>query len=84
VIRHAQAHSCRVSLSVEEALLIEVYDDGKGFAQTARAGVGLTSMRERAEELGGVFIIAKDRPGGLQITARLPLAPSARESTSVQ
>jgi signal transduction histidine kinase len=84
VIRHAQAHSCRVSLSVEEALEIEVYDDGKGFAQTARAGVGLTSMRERAEELGGVFIIAKDRPGGLQITARLPLAPSARESTSVQ
>jgi len=83
VMRHAQAHSCRVSLSVEEALQIEVRDDGKGFAQTARAGVGLTSMRERAEELGGVFVIAKDRPGGLQITARLPLALSARASTSV-
>jgi signal transduction histidine kinase len=84
VMRHAQAHSCRVSLSVEEALQIEVRDDGKGFAQTARAGVGLTSMRERAEELGGVFAIAKDRPGGPQITARLPLALSARASTSVQ
>jgi signal transduction histidine kinase len=84
VMRHAQAHSCRVSLSVEEALQIEVRDDGKGFAQTARAGVGLTSMRERAEELGGVFAIAKDRPGGPQITARLPLALSAGASTSVQ
>jgi len=84
VMRHAQARSCRVSLLVEEALQIEVRDDGKGFAPTARAGVGLTSMRERAEELGGVFAIAKGQPGGLQITARLPLALSARASTSVQ
>jgi signal transduction histidine kinase len=49
VMRHAQAHSCYVRFLVEEGLLIEVRDDGKGLAQTAQAGVGLTSMRERAE-----------------------------------
>jgi signal transduction histidine kinase len=84
VSRHARAHSCQVRFLVKDALQIEVRDDGQGFAPTARAGVGLTSMRERAEELGGVFEIAKGRPGGAQITVRLPLALSARASTSAQ
>jgi signal transduction histidine kinase len=84
VVRHAQAHSCQVRFLVEGALQIEVRDDGQGFAPAARAGVGLTSMRQRAEELGGAFVIAKDPPGGAQITARLPLALSTRASMSVQ
>jgi two-component system NarL family sensor kinase len=62
---------------VEDALQIEVSDDGQGFEEADRAGVGLTSMRERAEELGGTFAIAKTVPCGTQITACLPLPNAA-------
>jgi signal transduction histidine kinase len=79
VLRHAHAHSCRVRFLVEDTLQIEVSDDGTGFEEAHQAGVGLTSMRERAEELGGTFTIRQTAPCGTQITACLPLSHSARE-----
>jgi signal transduction histidine kinase len=78
VIRHAHAHSCQVCLLVEGALQIEVNDDGKGIEDTDRAGVGLTSMRERAEELGRTLTIKKIDPSGTQVTACLPLPDASR------
>ena len=39
-----------------------------------RAGVGLTSMRERAEELGGSCTLQPRPGGGSIVSARLPLA----------
>jgi signal transduction histidine kinase len=74
VIRHAHAHSCCVCFQVQDTLQIEVSDDGKGIEEADRSGVGLNSMRERAEELGGTFTINKASPCGTQITACLPLA----------
>ncbi len=74
VIRHAHAQSCQVRLLMKDGLQIEVSDDGKGFESADRAGVGLTSMRERAEELGGTFTLRKAQPCGTEITARFPLA----------
>jgi signal transduction histidine kinase len=74
VIRHAHAHSCCVDIQVHNTLQIDVSDDGKGIEDTDRAGVGLISMRERAEELGGTFTINKASPCGTQIMACLPLA----------
>ncbi len=73
VIRHAHAHSCCVCFQVQDSLKIEVSDDGKGIEEADRSGIGLTSMRERAEELGGTFTINKASPYGTQITACLPL-----------
>jgi len=58
---------------VQDSLKIEVSDDGKGIEEADRSGIGLTSMRERAEELGGTFTINKASPYGTQITACLPL-----------
>jgi len=81
VIRHARAQSCRVSIQMKDGLQIEVSDDGKGLEETGHAGVGLTSMHDRAEELGGTLSIGKGSPSGTQILARLPLAKEAREST---
>jgi signal transduction histidine kinase len=78
VLRHAHAQSCRVRFLVEETLQIEVSDDGRGFEEAHQAGVGLTSMRERAEELGGTFTIRQTAPCGTQITACLPLSDAAR------
>ena len=39
----------------EHQLRIAIVDDGMGIAETASAGVGLASMRERARELGGTL-----------------------------
>ncbi|GAC1350208.1 MAG: hypothetical protein NVSMB27_30530 [Ktedonobacteraceae bacterium] len=78
VIRHAHAQSCCVRFLLDDAFQIEVSDDGKGFERTERVGIGLTSMRERAEELGGTFTIDKAASGGTVIRARLPLAADVR------
>jgi signal transduction histidine kinase len=81
VARHAQASSCSVSLSIDEAtgvLELEVIDDGVGMPENRRAGVGMTSMRERAEELGGTLTIEPIPEGGTRILAHLPL-PAAKE-----
>jgi signal transduction histidine kinase len=76
VSRHAEAKSCRVDLSVDEArrsLTLEVVDDGIGIPEDRRAGVGTSSMRERAEELGGSLVIESVPEGGTRVLARLPL-----------
>jgi signal transduction histidine kinase len=79
VARHARARSSTVRLAVEEgALCVEVGDDGVGMPdpqadQTGHAGVGLTSMRERATELGGSLVVGPLPEGGTRILARLPL-----------
>jgi signal transduction histidine kinase len=75
VIRHADAHACQVRLKLDELaglLCLEVRDDGKGLSMKRRAGVGLNSMRERAEELGGTLTITSISSGGTLLTARLP------------
>jgi signal transduction histidine kinase len=41
-------------------------------------GVGLVSMRERAEELGGTWTIEQVPTGGTRILARLPYARTER------
>jgi len=75
VARHAQASRCDVELDLRDGLEIDVYDDGIGFAESARPGVGLRSMRERADELGGSFTAGKCAPHGTRIQVRLPVPP---------
>lgn len=74
VQRHAHAHHCRVSLAVNGALQLEIQDDGAGLPEPYHAGVGLTSMRERATELGGTCVIENVSGGGTRVLARLPVA----------
>src|SRR5947208_1404098 len=50
VVYHAQATRCRICLSLSDVLTLEILDDGVGLSGDHRAGVGMTSMRERAEE----------------------------------
>jgi two-component system, NarL family, sensor kinase len=72
--RHAQAHACCVRLALTDALTIEVIDDGLGLPSQPRVGVGLTSMRERAAELGGTCTITGGATGGTHVLVQLPLA----------
>ena len=73
VARHAQARTCRIELSLHEGLQVVVADDGTGLAPDRSVGVGLASMRERAEELGGSCVVDQAPGGGARVTARLPL-----------
>ncbi len=78
VIRHAHARSCTLHLSLLSArscLQIDVIDDGVGLPEPVISGVGLQSMRERAEELGGCFIAQNCPSGGVHIRMQLPLLP---------
>jgi signal transduction histidine kinase len=72
VIRHAGARRCVIRLSLADDLAIEVTDDGRGISETARAGVGLMAMRERAEELGGTCRIESTGGSGTVVIAHLP------------
>lgn len=77
VVRHAAATKCIVSVRISDTLELIVADDGKGLTAQRRMGVGLTSMRERAEELGGDLLL-DTKPGyGLTVVARLPLGSSS-------
>jgi len=73
VVRHAHAHCCTIRLFVNESLCLEVTDDGDSLPTAYRAGVGLTSMRERAKELGGTCVIDRATGGGACVYAQLPL-----------
>ena len=73
VVNHAAARTGVVRLAVGETLMLTIADDGVGIAATARSGVGLLSMRERAAELGGHCRIEPRAGGGTQIVVDLPL-----------
>jgi signal transduction histidine kinase len=72
VARHARATRCSVRIHLGHCLGVGVRDDGAGLPEGWRAGVGITSMRERVAELGGELLIETAVPHGTVITARLP------------
>ena len=74
VVHHAQAHKCCIRLRVNDALHLEITDDGIGLPGEHRMGMGLLSMRERASELGGTCVVEPAVAGGTRVYACLPLA----------
>ncbi len=71
VVRHASATSCRVAATVSgHNLVLEVEDDGHGGARM-NGGIGLRSMRDRADEIGGTVEIAS-ADCGTTVTLSLP------------
>jgi signal transduction histidine kinase len=76
-VRHAAARTVRISLALgTDGLEVVVADDGTGVVVPRADGVGLGSMRERAEEIGGRFELLADRGKGTTVTATLPLVIS--------
>jgi two-component system, NarL family, sensor histidine kinase DegS len=77
VIRHAQAQHLSVSLTRNaERVQVRITDDGQGFdAQLPRSGphIGLWSMCQRVEQLGGQFELRSAPGQGATVTATLPL-----------
>ena len=77
VARHARATACTVRLRRDDAVHVDVRDDGVGLPDGWRAGVGIASMRERVAELGGILVIEPRLPHGTRVVARLPVGESA-------
>ncbi|MFE1292235.1 sensor histidine kinase [Streptomyces sp. NPDC058751] len=72
-VRHAGARHIRVTArAAKDSLHVTVVDDGRG-AGGSPAGVGLDSMRRRAEALGGTFRITSRAHDGTTVAATLPL-----------
>ncbi|MEW5723062.1 MAG: ATP-binding protein [Thermodesulfobacteriota bacterium] len=85
IIKHAQASTVDVSIKrVNDRVQISVTDDGVGFEEWApwskmerAGGIGLFSIRERLDYLGGSIRI-KSKPGtGTTITLTAPLKSDA-------
>jgi len=88
VVRHATAHSLSVSISLDEAsdgdgdpgrvLRVEIRDDGTGFDPYEHAvrsrRLGLTSMFDRAQALGGRLTIDSSPGAGTVVRAEVPVA----------
>jgi two-component system sensor histidine kinase UhpB len=77
IMKHSQAGFAQVSLVLsdqDEALHIEVGDDGEGFdPAVASEGIGIIGMRERVFAVGGTIQV-RSRPGrGTTVAITLPL-----------
>ena len=78
ISRHAQTRDAWVRLSQRNGILeLEVEDRGKGLAdrspEAVQRGIGLVSMRERAELMGGTFALRSGASGGLVVSVRVPI-----------
>ncbi len=79
--QHGKGSVIDLSLGLAQGTLtLKVADNGQGFDPTAvdRAstggGLGLSSMRERAEASGGTFEVESSPGSGTQVLARWPLS----------
>ncbi len=76
VARHAKAGKVRLTLTyVEDALLLDVVDDGAGFDGTQNPhGYGLIGMRHRLSKVRGTLTVESVPGTGTSVNAVVPLA----------
>lgn len=79
LVRHSACAEVKIDFQIAGgALRLNVWDDGKGFDISQNFdGHGLSSMRQRAEGIGGQLEIISPSGEGTTITLDLPLAGSA-------
>jgi len=74
-VRHARAKSVAIQLeNLAQHVQLVIKDDGMGFdpARVRNSAVGLSGMRERAEQLGATFVLSSAPGAGACITVTLP------------
>lgn len=81
-VQHAEAARATVTLSyMDDAVALDVVDDGVGFAPGGatpldrEAGFGLATMRDRVRALGGTLSVESAPGQGTAIAVLLPLVP---------
>jgi signal transduction histidine kinase len=75
VVRHADARRARITLHFGyRTVLLCITDDGKGFrARPHKRSLGLISIQERVNALGGDCSVQSSRGRGTQISVSIPL-----------
>jgi signal transduction histidine kinase len=76
IVKHARARNVHVRMRcTSEYIALDVTDDGKGFDTTADfpGHLGLRSMRERAERLGGSLAVESTPGKGTRVHAWMPV-----------
>ena len=84
-VRHARPNRIEIQARYRPGCVeLHIRDDGAGFDQTAateqhagRVGLGLTGMRQRAQDVGGNVSIHSEQAKGTQVAALLPLPEAA-------
>jgi signal transduction histidine kinase len=82
VARHSQARTCWVTVVRDEVLVLVVQDDGVGLGHQVRRGVGLSSMQERAAEIGGTCQVTSADGSGARVEIRLPVTPAGEQPSA--
>lgn len=82
--RHADARCCTLRLAYDDALIVEIRDNGRGLQAAVEgpsegSGLGIVSMRERARDVGGTLELQSVEGGGTRVLARLPVLPAQRQ-----
>jgi signal transduction histidine kinase len=87
VRKHAAAREATVILTSDgpDQLSVVIADDGRGFTPGSQRNgkarpLGLTSMRERVEALGGTFFVQSQLGEGTHVLATIPIPPTRREN----
>ena len=82
IVKHSRARHASVELIGEQALIrLRVSDDGVGFElnqENSTRGLGITSMKERLNSLGGTLSVSSGRTTGTHIEGAVPIAIQAR------
>jgi signal transduction histidine kinase len=82
--RHAKCKNPHVVVKADaESLTMEITDDGPGFnteAALKKGRLGLTGMRQRAEVLGGSFVVDSVPGKGATVRIALPFASPGQSS----
>ena len=78
VLRHSRRKEALVSISVADALALDILDRGEAVdpSSDVEEGNGLRGMRERAAAAGGVLIAGRGPDGRWSVHAELPLGRS--------
>jgi signal transduction histidine kinase len=81
VASHSGAKQAWVRLRfLPQMLELEVEDHGSGFvASTAKPGIGLVAMRERAELMGGTVQFSRPAEGGTLMRLQIPKESDSKE-----
>ncbi|MEO8606273.1 MAG: ATP-binding protein [Chloroflexota bacterium] len=69
IVKHSKAEQVEIRLrQTENTLALSIHDDGHGFdTQATAVGMGLNSMRERAESVGATFQVTSQPGHGTEI-----------------
>ncbi|SDS97711.1 sensor histidine kinase [Microlunatus soli] len=74
VVRHAEATRCTIEVHEEG---VTITDDGVGMPRVPRRGTGLTGLRRRVADAGGVLVVRPAEGGGTVVRAVLTAPRSA-------